>query len=110
MRQIPLAIAATALLIGISTASNAACTITGTLIRATMKDDNKKGSHLLYIRDRVTDPFYYKIKTADDELAALASTLAAQQTRVSIKGTARACPKTGNARSMGTVIQIIAVP
>jgi hypothetical protein len=102
---------AAAALLGVTPAtSKAACTKTGTIVRVMMKDDSKKGSHILYLRDRVTDSFYYKANTTDDDLAALAATLAAQQTRVSLKGNVSSCPNTGAARDIGKVIQILAVP
>lgn len=110
MRKALLAMAAMVLLGIVPLASEAACSKSGTIVRVSMKDNSSKGAHTLYLRDRVTDPFYYRAKTTDDSVAAMASTLAAQQTRVSIKGNASSCPKKGNARNMGKVIQIIAVP
>ncbi len=102
---------AVALVVGLMPiASQAGCNQTGKLVRVKMKDDGSKGSHILYMRVETTDTFYYIAKTADDDLATLAATLAAMQTRVQVSGSASSCPVTGTKRSMGKVKQLIAIP
>ena len=112
MRKILLAMAAAVLLGVVPAAAEASCSITGTLVRARFKDDAKTGSHVLYLRDNVTDTFYYTVKTKDDEMAALAATLAAQQTRVKVKGSVSDCPTppaTGGV-SIGKVVELFVAP
>ncbi len=105
---LPLALA---LVVGLfPVASQAACNQTGKLVRVKMKDDSAKGSHILYMRVETTDTFYYTAGTADDDLATLAATLAAMQTRVQVSGSASSCPVTGTKRSMGRIRHLIAVP
>lgn len=114
MKQTLLALAAAVLLSVVPAVVEAACSITGTLVGAKMKDDSKAGTHVLYLRDSVTDPFFYSVKTADDELAALAATLAAQQTRVKIKSSAADCPvppvSGGGNLKIGKVVEISVAP
>lgn len=90
--------------------SQAACSKTGTMVRVKMKDDSVKGSHVLYMRVSKDDPFFYTVKTSDDELAQTASILAALQTRVQVKGNTSSCPTSGRNRRLGKVVQLIAVP
>ena len=108
-----LPILAAAVILGVVPAAvEAACTKTGTLVQVVMKDSRVKGAHTLAIRDKMTDPFYFRATTNDDDLAGLAATLAAQQTRVALKGSASKCPsnpKTGGA-SIGKVIDLTAAP
>lgn len=89
--------------------SQAACSMTGTMIRVKMKDDNAKGSHVLYMRVSKDDTFFYTAKTTDDELAQTAATLAALQTRIQVKGS-KSCPNNGNNRGLGKVVELVAVP
>lgn len=112
MRQTLLAIGAAVLLGLVPAAAEAACSITGTLVRTRLKNDGVRGAHVLYLRDSVLDPFYYSVRTVDDEMAATASLLAAQQTRVRVRGNVRNCPATPltAAASIGTVIDLQVAP
>jgi len=112
MRKGTAILAAAVLLAVIPAAAEAACSKTGTFVQVLLKDDRVSGVHTLFLRDRVTDSFYFKATTSDDDLAAMAATLAAQQTRVRLKGSVSSCPaspKTGGV-SIGKVVDILAVP
>ncbi len=96
-------------------AAQAACEITGKLVRVKMKDDSQKGKHLLYVKENALDTFHYTVKTGDDNLAEAAATLAALQARILVKGSTSACPDTsaatpGQAFGIGKVIELVAVP
>jgi hypothetical protein len=112
MRKGTVTLAAAVLLAVIPAAAEAACSKTGTFVQVLLKDDRVSGAHTLFLRDRVTDSFYFKATTKDDDLAAMAATLAAQQTRVKLKGSISSCPTAPGSGgvSIGKVVEIQAVP
>lgn len=110
---LPLAIA---LAVGaIPAAAQAACVITGKLVRVKIKDDSVSGKHVLYVKENALDTFHYTVKSGDDDLVEAAATLAALQARISVKGSSNNCPDTsaatpGQAFGIGKVIELVAVP
>lgn len=98
----------------VPTAAQATCEVTGKIVSVTMFDDKqKKSQHVIYLREKAADEFYYVIRTKDDDLAEAAILMAALQTRAKLKASQKECPDTLGALdsvSLGQVISLTAVP
>ena len=103
---------AVALIIGLSpTVSQAACSVTGTLVQIKFDNSVRRPTHTLYIREFKTDSFYYSATTTNTQLATAAASLVALQSRVMLTGSDSVCPSNNSTdRSIGEVDQIIVNP
>ena len=101
---------------GFPTAALATCEVVGKIVSVTMLDDKqKKSKHVIYLRERATDEFFYSVQTRDDDLAEAAILMAALQTRAKIKASTSACPVIDpdldvGEHPLGKVISLTAVP
>ena len=103
---------AVALIISFSpTVSQAACSVTGTLVQIKFDGTGKNKTHTLYIREFKTDSFYYSATTTNTPLATAAASLVALQSRVMLTGSDSVCPSNDSTdRSIGEVDQMIVNP
>ena len=90
-------------------AVDAACTKTGYVERVHVVSGQAAWSYI-YVRPNALSTFVYRVLTKDARLVDAALSAATSRTHVLVKGSAAACPTTGNNRHIGVLQQLILAP